>query len=82
MKSNFLIPVASFHYQGLCLTIVALHVLTDESVEDDSKLIRNLLKGLLLELFDLGDNLVIGVLPDEFQLRVEAVIELSKNVLS
>ena len=64
MKRNFLIPVASFDYQGLCLTIVALHVLTDESVEDDSKLIRNLLKGLLLKLFDLGDNLVIGVLPD------------------
>ena len=76
VKGHFLIPSTVFDDQALRLPLVALHALHDQLPENHRELIGNFLNRLLLELFDIADNSIVCVLPNELKLRIEAVIEL------
>ena len=68
VKSHFLVPSTVFDNQSLCFSNVALHVLLEKRVENDCKLVSDLLKWLLLKFFDISDYLVVGVLSDKLEL--------------
>ena len=68
VQSHFLIPSTVFDNQSLCFSLVALHVLLEKRVENDCKLVSDLLKWLLLKFLDLSDYLVVGVLSDKLEL--------------
>jgi len=80
MQGHFLVPITAFNDKRLRLLLITLHVLLHERVEDCSKLVSDLFERLLLQLLDLIDNLVVRVLPDELELRVEAVVQLRHQI--
>ena len=76
MKGHFLVPSTVFNDEALRLPLVALHVLSNQFLENHRELVGNFLNRLLLELLDIANNSIVSVLSDKLELSIEAVIEL------
>jgi len=69
-------PVGVLHDEGASLARVALHALVNQLLQDSIQVVRHILKRLGLQLLDLSAHLVVGVLAEQLQLGVKAVVEL------
>ena len=76
MKGHFLVPSTVFNDEALRLPLVALHVLSNQFLENHRELVGNFLNRLLLELLDIANNSIVRVLSDKLELSIKAVIEL------
>ena len=74
VEANLSFPVRILQDQSAGLILEPLHVLGDELLEDPVAVVRHLLQRLILQLLDLSTHHLESVLPQQLELRVEAVV--------